>query len=162
MGEMSSCAASIFPAFFPETTLTARRIYSRPFRERTASKTREIDLANFVMDNSHGRLEAEGRIDFSHALNIRVRPSIFQAATSPASASPPSFLLTGTIEIPKLVLPSAISQASSAAQPSVKMMRRNGGPVSDKPICQDHSGSSMGRGPLPNPPLLERNSDYLR
>jgi hypothetical protein len=67
-----------------------------------------IDLANFVLDNSRGRLEAEGRIDFSHALNIRVRPSIFQAATAPASASPPSFLLGGTIESPKLVVPTAI------------------------------------------------------
>jgi hypothetical protein len=66
-----------------------------------------IDLANFVMDNSRGRLEAEGRIDFSHALNIRVHPSIFQAATAPASASPPSFLLSGLIETPKLVHPSA-------------------------------------------------------
>jgi hypothetical protein len=66
-----------------------------------------IDLANFVLDNSRGRLEAEGRIDFSHALNIRVHPSIFQAATAPASASPPSFLLGGTIEAPKLVLPTS-------------------------------------------------------
>ena len=75
-----------------------------------------VDLANFVMDNSRARLEAEGRIDFSHALNIRVHPSIFQAATAPASASPPSFLLSGTIETPKLVLPSAAIKA--AARPS--------------------------------------------
>jgi hypothetical protein len=65
-------------------------------------QNRGIDLANFVMDSSRGRLQAEGRIDFSHALNIIVRPSIFQAATSPASASPPSLLLTGTIEAPSL------------------------------------------------------------
>jgi hypothetical protein len=71
-----------------------------------------IDLADFVMDNSRGRLEAEGRIDFSHALNIRVHPSIFQAATAPASASPPSFLLAGTIESPKLVLPSAAPKSA--------------------------------------------------
>ncbi len=71
-----------------------------------------IDLADFVMDNSRGRLEAEGRIDFSHALNIRVHPSIFQAATAPASASPPSFLLGGTIESPKLVLPSAAPKSA--------------------------------------------------
>jgi hypothetical protein len=70
-------------------------------------QNRRIDLANFVLDNSRGRLEAEGQIDFSHALNIRVHPSIFQAATAPASASPQSFLLSGTIEAPKLVLPSA-------------------------------------------------------
>ena len=66
-----------------------------------------IDLANFVMDDSRGRLEAEGRIDFSHTLNIRVRPAIFQAAAASASASPPGFLLTGTIESPKLGIPSA-------------------------------------------------------
>ena len=71
-----------------------------------------IDLANFGLDNSRGRIEAEGRIDFSHALNIRVRPSIFQAATAPASASPPSFLLGGTIETPKLVLPSAVPKTA--------------------------------------------------
>jgi hypothetical protein len=69
-----------------------------------------IDLANFVLDHSRGRLEAEGRIDFSHALNLRVRPSIFQAATAPANASPPSFLLSGTIDAPKLILPSANSR----------------------------------------------------
>ena len=75
----------------------------------------EIDLANFVMDNSRGRLEAEGRIDFSHALNIRVHPSIFQAATAPASASPPSFLLGGTIETPKLVVPVAVLKPAAPA-----------------------------------------------
>ena len=74
-----------------------------------------IDLANFVLDNSRGRLEAEGRIDFSHALNIRVRPSIFQAATAPASASPPGFLLGGTIETPKLILPPAILKPAARA-----------------------------------------------
>jgi hypothetical protein len=67
-------------------------------------QNREIDLTNFVLDNPRGRLKAEGRIDFSHALNIRVHPSIFQAATAPTSASPPSFLLSGTIEAPKLGL----------------------------------------------------------
>ncbi len=66
-----------------------------------------IDLANFVLDASRGRLELEGHIDFSHALNLRVRPSIFQASTRPASALPSSFLLGGTIETPKLVFPPA-------------------------------------------------------
>jgi hypothetical protein len=76
-----------------------------------------IDLENFVMDNSRGRLEAEGRIDFSHALNIRVRPSIFQAATAPASASPPSFLLSGTIETPKLGLLPAVPKPAARLGP---------------------------------------------
>ena len=79
-------------------------------------QTAGIDLANFVMDNSRGRLEAEGRIDFSHALNIRVRPSIYQAAAAPASASPPSFLLSGTIEAPKLVIPSAVSKPAALSR----------------------------------------------
>jgi len=74
-----------------------------------------IDLSNFVMDHSRGRLEAEGRIDFSHALNIRVRPSILQAATAPASASPPGFLLSGTIESPKLIVPSASTKPPGRA-----------------------------------------------
>ena len=69
-----------------------------------------IDLANFVLDNSRGRHLAEGRIDFSHALNLRVHSSIFQAAAAPGLASPPNFTLSGTIENPKLVLPSAVSK----------------------------------------------------
>jgi hypothetical protein len=74
-----------------------------------------IDLADFVMDNSRGRLAAEGRIDFSHALNIRVQSSIFQATTAPAPAIPSSFLLSGTIESPKLALPpSAVKSAARA------------------------------------------------
>jgi hypothetical protein len=80
-------------------------------------QSRGIDLANFVMDNSRGRLEADGRIDFSHSLSIRVHPSIFQAATAPASASPPSFLLSGTIEAPKLVLPSSVPKQTVRSNP---------------------------------------------
>jgi hypothetical protein len=76
-----------------------------------------IDLENIVLDNSRGRLEAEGRIDFSHALNIRVHPSIFQAATAPDSASPPSFLLSGTIEAPKVVLPSGVPKPAARSNP---------------------------------------------
>ena len=69
---------------------------------------REIDLANFVMDNSRGRLEADGRVDFAHALNIRLRPAVFQAATAHDVASPPGVILSGTIEVPKLIVPSAV------------------------------------------------------
>ena len=66
-----------------------------------------IDLASLVLDNSRGRLEAEGRIDFSHTLNLRVRSSIFQAAAATAAASPPTFLLGGTVENPKAIAASA-------------------------------------------------------
>jgi hypothetical protein len=96
--------SSVFPGDNPDTSSDLFSSVQGTYRIRNSG----IDLSNFVMDNSRGRLEAEGRIDFSHALNIRVHPSIFQAATAPASASPPSFLLSGTIEIPKLVLPSAV------------------------------------------------------
>jgi hypothetical protein len=68
---------------------------------------KSVDLTNFVLDNARGRLEADGRVDFSHALNIRIRPSLFQAAVAPASASPQSFLLGGTIEAPSVILASA-------------------------------------------------------
>jgi len=78
---------------------------------------RGIDLANFVMESSKGKLEAEGRIEFSHALEIRVHTSIFQAAAAHASASPPSFLLGGTIELPKLVLPQAASKPAARQGP---------------------------------------------
>jgi hypothetical protein len=81
-------------------------------------QNRGIDLANFVLENSRGRLEAEGRVDFSHALNISVRPSIFQAATAPDSASPPSLLLTGTIEA------SSLAPSTSTPKPTVRVNAR--------------------------------------
>jgi hypothetical protein len=74
-----------------------------------------VDLKNLLLDNSSGSLQAEGRIDFSHALNIRVHPSIFQAATVPASTSPPNFLLGGTIEAPRLVQATAIPKPAARA-----------------------------------------------
>jgi AsmA-like C-terminal region len=67
-----------------------------------------IDLYNLVLNDPRGRLQAEGRIDFSHALNIRVHSAVTLAATAPPSVSSPIYDLGGTIEIPKLVLPSAI------------------------------------------------------
>jgi hypothetical protein len=66
-----------------------------------------IELAGFVLDHSRGRLQAEGRIDFNHALNLRVHPSILQAASNSAAVWTPTFVLGGTIESPKVILPSA-------------------------------------------------------
>ena len=74
-----------------------------------------VDIKNLLLDNSRGRLEAEGRIDFSHALNILVHPSIFQAATVPSSTSPPNFLLGGTIETPRLVHATASPKPAARA-----------------------------------------------
>jgi hypothetical protein len=106
--------SSVFPGDSPDPSPDTFSSVQGMYR----IQNKGIDLANFVLDNFRGRLEAEGRIDFSHALNVRVRPSIFQAATAPASASPPSFLLGGTIETPRLILPSAVSKP--AARPNLR------------------------------------------
>jgi hypothetical protein len=103
----------VFPGDSPETASDTFSSIQGTYH----IQNREIDLANFVLDSSRGRLEAEGRIDFSHALNIRVHPSIFQAATAPASASPPSFLLSGTIETPKLGLSSPTPNPAARPKP---------------------------------------------
>ena len=63
-----------------------------------------IEVTDFDLENVQGRFQAEGRIDFSHALNLRIRPSIFHATTTLASAPPPSFVLGGTIDSPSVVL----------------------------------------------------------
>jgi len=101
--------SSVFPGDNPDAAPDTFSSVQGTYR----IQNKGIDLADFVLDNSRGRLGAEGRIDFSHSLNIRVRPSIFQAATAPASASPPSFLLGGTIETPKLLLPPAAPKPSA-------------------------------------------------
>jgi hypothetical protein len=77
-----------------------------------------IEVADFVLENLQGRFQTEGRIDFSHALNLRVQPSIFHATTTLASAPPPSFVLGGTVEAPSLTLPAppATATARSAAR----------------------------------------------
>ena len=72
-----------------------------------------IETADFVLDNSQGRFQAEGHIDFSRTLNFRIHPSVFHATTSPANASPLSFLLSGTVEAPKLVLSSPAPKAAA-------------------------------------------------
>jgi hypothetical protein len=59
-----------------------------------------IDLTNFVLDQARGRLQADGRIDFSHALNIRLRSSTSRGATPPVSVPSAIYLLGGTIEAP--------------------------------------------------------------
>ncbi len=80
---------------------------------------RKIDLSRFVLDHSRGRLQAEGGIDFSHVLNIRIQPappSGKSAATSPSSV----FLLNGTIENPTLIPPSQPAKAAARAGRSGK------------------------------------------
>jgi len=62
-----------------------------------------INLIHLALEPSRGMLQADGRIEFSHALNLRIRSSIFRGATQPASPLPPSMLLGGTIESPAWV-----------------------------------------------------------
>ena len=77
-----------------------------------------IDLSNLVLDDLRGSLQAEGRIDFSHALDIRVHSTVAQASAVPNSELSPIYNVIGTIELPKLVLPSAVSKA--AARPRLR------------------------------------------
>ncbi|MBZ5660837.1 MAG: AsmA family protein [Acidobacteriia bacterium] len=81
--------------------------------------SRGIALSDFVLVRAQVRLQAAGRIDFSHELDIRISPSIPNNQTSlqPVSAAPPGFLLSGTIENPKLAL----------ASPATKPAPRRGG-----------------------------------
>lgn len=106
--------SNLYAAFPGDNSDTAADLFAS-IQGMYRIQSKGIDLANFAMDNSRGRLEAEGRIDFSHALNIRVHPVILQATTTPTLASAPSYVLSGTIETPKLVLPPAASKQSTRA-----------------------------------------------
>ena len=94
--------SDVFPG---DNTATASEMFSSVQGTYRIQKS-GIDLANFMLDHARGRLEAEGRIEFSHTLNIRVHPSNLNAGSATASASPPGVLLGGTIEAPKIILPS--------------------------------------------------------
>jgi hypothetical protein len=71
------------------------------------------------LDNSQGRFQAEGSINFSRTLNLRIHPSIFHATTTLASVPPPSFLLGGTVEAPSVVLPTP--PATETARPAARV-----------------------------------------
>ncbi len=95
--------------FVPDNSASASEVFSS-VQGMVRVQNSGIDLANFTLDNSRGRLDAEGRIDFSHALNIRVHPTILKAAKDFDSGTPPSFLLGGTIETPEQILPNIASK----------------------------------------------------
>ena len=78
-------------------------------------RNKSVDFVDFALQSSEGRLEADGRVDFSHALNIRIHPSSIDSASTPAADSPPSFLLGGTIESPNLFLASAATKPPARA-----------------------------------------------
>jgi uncharacterized protein involved in outer membrane biogenesis len=72
-----------------------------------------IDLSNLALVNSGGRLEADGRIDFNHALNIQGRIAFDKGSAYRSPATSPAFLLGGTIEAPKIAFPSASTDPRS-------------------------------------------------
>jgi hypothetical protein len=78
-----------------------------------------IEVTDFVLDNLQGRFQAEGRIDFSRTLNLRIHPSIFHATTTLTSAPPPSFLLGGTVEAPSVILPTP--PGTETARPAARV-----------------------------------------
>jgi hypothetical protein len=75
----------------------------------------EIETTDFVLDNAQGHFQAEGRVDFSRTLNFRIHPSLFHATTSPANTAPRSFLLSGTVRAPKLVLSPPAPKAAAGS-----------------------------------------------
>ena len=76
---------------------------------------RNINLLDSVLDDSRGKVRAVGRIDFSHALNLQLHPQVLLAAGDPGAASQSAFLLSGTIENPKLNLPAPASVSAAKA-----------------------------------------------
>jgi len=74
-----------------------------------------IELGDSVLDYSRGKLRAAGRIDFSHALNLQVHPAMLQAATDSPAAPQSTFLLNGTIENPKLIVPPSVPVSAAKA-----------------------------------------------
>lgn len=102
-----------FPATFPGDSPNAATVSFSSAQGSFRIRDRAIELADFALDHLRGREEAEGRIDFSHTLNLRLRP---WPATAPASGSPMDYLLIGTLEAPKLVLPSAVPKAAALSR----------------------------------------------
>jgi AsmA-like C-terminal region len=105
--------SAVFPGDDPDT---APGVFSS-VQGTYQIRGRAIDLADLVLEQSQGRLQAEGRIGFSHALDLRIRPTVFQAATVPVSTLPPRFLLSGTIEHPKPLPPSPAPKAAARPVP---------------------------------------------
>jgi hypothetical protein len=103
--------ADAFPDVLPGAAAVSFAVVQGKYRVRS----RGIDLQDLALTHSKEQFDAEGRIDFTHALNIRIRPSMFQTAAASLPASPPNFLLAGTIENPRLVLPSAPSSVAAKA-----------------------------------------------
>lgn len=105
--DLSSTASGTSAPALPGTFAALQGPYS--------VRNKSIDFVNVLLQSPEGRLEADGRVDFSHALNIRIHPSSIDSASTPAADSPPSFLLGGTIESPNLFLASAANKPPARA-----------------------------------------------
>jgi hypothetical protein len=70
-----------------------------------------IATSNFLLETSQGRFQAEGRIDFSRALDLQIHPSLARTAAKPGSAPTQILLLRGTIEAPIVSTPSIPPQS---------------------------------------------------
>jgi len=61
----------------------------------------EIEISDFVLDQAGGRLQADGRIDLSRSLDIRIRPVVSSNKPAPGSSMAAIFSLGGTLDSPK-------------------------------------------------------------
>jgi len=103
--------SAVFPGIDSE-------IVSDPFSSAQGAyriQNDRIDLTNLALVNSSGRLEADGRIDFNHALNIQGRIAFDKGSAYRAPAMSPAFVLGGTIEAPKIVFPSTPADPKPSA-----------------------------------------------
>lgn len=62
-----------------------------------------IEVPQLELLSPRWRFRAQGRVDFSRALDFRIIPILPPAAPTLASASPESFSLLGTVEAPRLL-----------------------------------------------------------
>jgi hypothetical protein len=73
-----------------------------------------IEVPRLELQSPRWGFLAQGRVDFSHALNFKIYPALRPAAPTLASTSPESFSIRGTIEAPRLL------PETSAAVPAVR------------------------------------------
>jgi AsmA-like C-terminal region/AsmA family len=73
-----------------------------------------IEITKLAVDNSKTRFQAEGNVDFSQVLDLRIRPEVRPAAALGVDLSAESFLLRGTLGAPRL------APFSTPAKPKVR------------------------------------------
>jgi hypothetical protein len=123
-GKLDARKAEFRGLIFPSMTPGSKQDYSAgPFASAQGSfhiGNGAIAISDLLLENSQGRFQAEGHIDFSHALDLRIHPSNIRAATNAGSAPLPGFLLRGTIEAPIASAPSSSTQTPIRAATRVR------------------------------------------